>query len=144
MNIIYKENALTEDVYNRLRCSVGWPVLPNNQVKIALGNGLYSVVAENNGSAVGMGRLVGDGAIYWYIQDMAIKPAYQGNGIGRSIVNMLMDYIQKHRIPDAQVTVGLMAAKGKDKFYVKHGFIVRPNETFGPGMITYITDNKEN
>ena len=57
---------------------------------------------------------------------------------------MLMDYIQKHRIPEAQVTVGLLAAKGKEGFYAKHGFIVRPNETFGPGMITYIKNYREN
>ena len=29
-------------------------------------------------------------------------------------------------------------AKGREKFYKKHGFIARPTESVGPGMIQYI------
>ena len=29
-------------------------------------------------------------------------------------------------------------AKGREKFYKKHGFIARPTESLGPGMIQYI------
>ena len=31
-----------------------------------------------------------------------------------------------------------MCAKGREKFYKKHGFIARPTESLGPGMIQYI------
>jgi hypothetical protein len=33
--------------------------------------------------------------------------------------------------------VGLFAAKGKEPFYERFGFIGRPNETLGKGMIHF-------
>ncbi|MCR5501527.1 MAG: GNAT family N-acetyltransferase [Lachnospiraceae bacterium] len=30
---------------------------------------------------VGMGRLVGDGVMYWYLQEIVVLPEYQGRGI---------------------------------------------------------------
>ena len=33
--------------------------------------------------------------------------------------------------------VGLFAAKGKEGFYEKYGFMKRPNETYGNGMCTF-------
>jgi len=31
-----------------------------------------------------------------------------------------------------------MCAKGREKFYQKHGFIARPTDELGPGMIQYL------
>jgi hypothetical protein len=32
-----------------------------------------------------------------------------------------------------------MCAKGREEFYLKHGFMARPTDALGPGMITYIS-----
>ena len=37
-------------------------------------------------------RLVGDGAMYWYLQEIIILPQFQRKGIGTMIVNHLVDY----------------------------------------------------
>ena len=37
-----------------------------------------------------------------------------------------------------RIMVSLKAAKGKESFYKKFGFIERPNEDFGPGMHQWI------
>jgi GNAT superfamily N-acetyltransferase len=138
MEITYRENALTVEMFNMLKCSIGRSELPKQQVQMAIDKGFCTIIAEHDGDVVGMGRLVGDGAMYFYIQDMAIKPEYQREGIGRAIVIKLMNYIREHCSLESQVTVGLMAAKGKEGFYAKLGFITRPNEIYGPGMIAYI------
>ena len=39
---------------------------------------------------------------------------------------------------NTRVTVGLMAAKGKEEFYQKLGFRSRPNENEGDGMMINI------
>jgi hypothetical protein len=44
----------------------------------------------------------------------------------------VMDYIEKHANNNS--VIGLMSAKGKEKFYEKFGFINRPNENLGSGM----------
>lgn len=92
-----------------------------------------------NGEIVGMGRLVGDGARIFYIQDVFIKPEYQRKGIGKLIVEKLIKYIKSNGIKDSNIMVGLMAAKDKEEFYQKLGFRIRPNEKEGNGMMINIT-----
>ena len=72
-----------------------------------------------------MGRLVGDGAMYWYLQEIVVLPEYQGKGIGKSIVNRLIEYIKSTAILGTIIDVGLTAVKGKEPFYEKFGFSIR-------------------
>ena len=85
-----------------------------------------------------MGRLVGDGARVFYIQDVFIKPEYQRRGIGKLIVAKLLEYIKSNGVVNSNIMVGLMAAKGKEEFYQKFGFRIRPNEKEGNGMMINI------
>lgn len=55
------------------------------------------------------------------------------------MIENLFQYM-KATIPKGyQVMISIVAAKGKDKFYEKFGFVTRPNETFGPGMHLWMT-----
>lgn len=63
---------------------------------------------------VGMGRLVGDGVMYWYLQEIIVMPQFQGQGIGTRIVNRLLDYIKENTTPGTFVSVVLTAATGKE------------------------------
>lgn len=134
-NIQYKENVLKPEDFIRLRTTVGFFETPIEQTKKALDNGLYNIVAICNDMVVGMGRLVGDGMMYWYIQDVAVLPEYQGQGIGKTIVKKLMDYAEKNSIPGTRTTIGLSAAKGKESFYEILGFERRPSDYAGAGMM---------
>ncbi|MDE7133011.1 MAG: GNAT family N-acetyltransferase, partial [Lachnospiraceae bacterium] len=98
---------------------------PLHQVEMALKNGLFNVSAICDGKVVGMGRLVGDGAMYWYLQEIVVLPEYQGKGIGKSIVNRLIEYIKSTAIPGTIIDVGLTAVKGKEPFYEQFGFSIR-------------------
>ncbi|MEG2290337.1 MAG: GNAT family N-acetyltransferase [Clostridium sp.] len=138
MNIRFYTNKLTADEFNGLRESVGWGGILKIQVEKALECDLYDVVAMDDDAIVGMGRLVGDGSMYWYIQDVIVLPTYQGNGIGKTIVKMLNDYVYSNTIENTTTTVALMAAKGKEDFYKKFEFIERPTEVLGAGMIRKI------
>lgn len=116
------ENELSAEDFVRLKMSAGFLERPLDVVEKALKNGLYNVVAKHNGEVIGMGRLVGDGVMYWYLQEIVVLPDYQGQGIGKSIVKNLLDYITKHTDPGNFTSVGLTAAPGKEPFYEKLGF----------------------
>ena len=60
----YAENVLSYEMYRNLRNSVGWLNFSENQAKKALENSLYTISAVEDGRAVGMGRLIGDGLYY--------------------------------------------------------------------------------
>ena len=116
------DNVLTAEDFIRLKVATGFMNRPLDQVAKALENGLFNVSAVHNGEVIGMGRLVGDGAMYWYLQEIIVLPEYQGKGIGKSIVNRLIDHVKSTAMPGTGVEVGLTAVKGKEPFYEKLGF----------------------
>ena len=135
MKIQYVQNKLTADEFLMLRKSVGMHEKTFAQAQKALKNGLFSISAMHDNNIIGMGRLVGDGSMYWYIQDVAVLPEYQVKGIGKEIVLRLLEFIRANSQPGTVTTIGLMAAKGKEGFYSKLGFRSRPNENEDPGMV---------
>jgi Acetyltransferases len=64
---------------------------------------------------IGFGRAISDGAYQAAIYDIAIVPEYQGKGIGRLIVNNIIESLPKCNFI-------LYAAIGKEKFYEKLNF----------------------
>ncbi|SDA76481.1 Acetyltransferase (GNAT) domain-containing protein [Lachnospiraceae bacterium G11] len=132
MNIILDEieiveNVLTPEDFVRLRTATGFTDIPLPHATRALKNGLVNVSALCDGELVGMGRLVGDGAMYWYLQEIIVLPEYQGQGIGRKIVNYLVEYVILHSSTGKFTTIGGVSAKGKEGFYQKMGFEIIPN-----------------
>ena len=116
------DNQLKAEDFIRLKVSAGFRERPAELVVRALKNNLYDVVAVTDGEVIGMGRLVGDGVMYWYLQEIVVLPEYQGRGIGTAIVNRLLDYITEHTEEGNFTSVGLTAAEGKEGFYERFGF----------------------
>lgn len=127
---ITKTDLLTVQEYQSLRSTTSWKSLPDHLVQRALGNDLYSVSVYKEDVILGMGRVVGDGAIYFYIQDVIVRPEYQGMGIGRLIMRNIEHYL-KERF-ETYAFVGLMAAENSQGFYQKLGYHKRKNDS--PGM----------
>lgn len=116
------ENQLSAEDFLRLKLATGFRNRPITQVEQALENDLLDVVAVANNEVIGMGRLVGDGVMYWYLQEIIVLPEYQGKGIGTSIVNHLLEYIKNNTSEGDFTCVGLTAAEGKETFYERFGF----------------------
>ena len=118
------------DDYRRLRRAVGWEDLDAGTAASGLANALYSLTVVHRGETVGCGRVVGDGAIYFYIQDVIVQPELQGRGLGRGIMDRVMAFIRSRARHNS--FIGLMAAAGVAPFYVRYGFKERPADR--PGM----------
>ena len=116
-------NNVGVDTYLELRKAVNFKPLSRTQAKKALD---------------GMGRLVGDGAVICYIQDLMIHPDYQHYGIGSAIIEDLIEYVENLCEEGTEIMLDLMCAIGREPFYHKHEFISRPTDKLGPGMIRYI------
>ena len=132
------ENNRDTDVYLSLRKAVNWKELSREQAEKALKNSLYVLTAYEDNEPIGMGRVVGDGAVICYVQDLIVIPEKQSDGIGGMILNRLKEFVAKEGIPGTTMMFDLMCAKGRENFYEKHGFIARPTEDLGPGMIQYM------
>ena len=137
MQIIYKEHTPTPEDFNKLTEAVDWGTRENKIIEEALKNTLYSLCVYDENKLIGYGRIIGDKTIFLYIQDIMVIPEYQGKKIGTGIMNKLIEKINEYKKVNPEIRTYLGASKGKESFYEKFGFISRPNEDLGAGMILY-------
>lgn len=134
-----EERPIETAEYLFLRGSTNWSEVSPGQVKRALSGDLYSVCALMDSQPVGMARVIGDGAIYFYVQDLIVLPDHQKKGLGRLLMEHVEHYLKNHAPKGA--FVGLMAARDTESFYMKFGYQVRPENR--PGMFKYINMSKK-
>lgn len=134
-NFRLKLASPTVDEFLVLRAKVGWQGIALNLAESSLLNSLFHVVIYDKQQLVGMGRVVGDGAMYFYIQDVVVDPAYQGLGLGAALMEQIENYLSD--TVNKGATVGLLAAKDKEVFYARYGYLARPNASLGHGMCKF-------
>ena len=84
---------------------------------------------------IAMGRVVGDGALFFYIQDLVVLSDYQGQALGGVLMQNIEDYLQTTAQKGA--TIGLLAVKGKENFYSRFGYVTRAGNNLGFGMCKF-------
>lgn len=137
MSMIYDSILLVKD-YNNLRESAGWCVLPEKQVQKGLDRSDYVIAAKEDEKTIGMARVFSDSGCVFFISDVVVLPEYQGKGIGKTMIQSIMTYINNQLEGGDIANVALMAAIGKEEFYEKFGFEVRPNDHHGAGLSQWI------
>lgn len=135
MSIKYIERIPTVDEFNTLTDAVGWGIRDDKIVEVALENTLFSLCAYDDDKLIGYGRIIGDKTIFLYIHDVMVIPEYQGKGIGKGIMRELLNQIDRYKEVNPNIRTYLGASKGKEAFYEKFGFVSRPNESLGAGMV---------
>lgn len=131
-------NELSPDLYLCLYRSVGWDAPGLDQIEKALEGSLATFCACDGDMPVGMARLIGDGGMSFYIKDFAVLPDYQGQGVGRALMNAMESWIEKQLQPGWAVSLELISSKGREAFYEKFGFEQRPNDWDGAGMMKMV------
>ena len=138
MNISYV-NTITVPDYSNLRASAGWGAIAEKQAQAGIDNCTCLVAARIDGKTVGMARLISDGGYIAFIADVIVLPEFQKQGIGKAMMNRIMEHINSNMQIGDSIYIGLMASKGKEDFYKQFGFEVRPNDTRGAGMTLWIS-----
>ncbi|MDO4762112.1 MAG: GNAT family N-acetyltransferase [Corynebacterium sp.] len=89
MDITIRDNYLpTKEEAVTLYNSVGWQVYTRNpdQLMRALEGSRFVVCAYHCDELVGLARIVGDGEVIAYLQDILVKPELHHQGIGRILM----------------------------------------------------------
>ena len=115
----YEDRLATVAEFGELFDSVGWPRYEAPSSAAALDGSLFGTVAMDEGEVVAMGRVVGDGGKFFYIQDLIVRPEYQGRGIGRQIVRRLTSMIEK-KAPGSAF-IGVFATPEAIPLYTRMG-----------------------
>lgn len=142
------EGLPTPQVYHDLRKIVGMTPPPLEAVPKALENSFVGILAyETRNMAdeatpspgqvpVAMGRLLGDKSLFLLLCDVAVHPEHQRQGLGKRIMQALVDYVDAHA---PQAYVSLVAEPAAQKLYPQYGFKdVQPSI----GMYRMLRDRK--
>ena len=136
------ENTLSAATFIDLYASVGWtPPLPE-QVETALRHSAFTVYVSKGDQPIGMGRVIGDGAISYFVKDVAVRPDYQGRGVGRLMMNAILDYIRAAVPAGYHISLELISSEGMEPFYEAFGFGQKPGDGMGHGMIALVIGEK--
>ena len=119
-----------------LREKTGWKGADIETVELSLVNSLFFVGIYTKSELIGMGRVVGDGAMYFYIQDVVVADEHQHQGVGGTIMAHIENYLKDAAKTGA--TIGLLASVGKEDFYSHFGYQKRPNTYMGHGMCKFV------
>lgn len=125
---------ITAEEYMSLRKMVGWVQFPLEEAQICIDNAYMVLCVRDDDKTIGVVRLLWDGGYIAFLSDVIVDPEYQGQGIGRKLVESCIERLKKDMKPGYKVKLTLNSAKGKEPFYEKFGFRVRPNEDAGPAM----------
>ena len=79
--------------------SVGWTAYTSKLALMAqlLPNSLFYRVARYKNKLVGLIRVVGDGLSIVYVQDLLVHPDYQGYGLGKALLNHILEKYKEVR-----------------------------------------------
>lgn len=130
MNWDLRDEAPTPEAFKALYATTGWGSgdRPLTDFETALSGSWASVAVHAGGQLVGFGRVISDGCLHAYVNEMIVHPEWQGRGIGQALLHRLLARCAAAGIRDIQ----LFAARGKRAFYERQGFAARPGDA--PGM----------
>ncbi|MCT2557988.1 GNAT family N-acetyltransferase [Tsuneonella sp. YG55] len=106
--------------YLRLRVVAGLSPFSEEAARAGLPGTVAGVVVRHGLSAVGMGRVIGDGGLFFQVCDIAVDPAHQGRGIGKVIVSLLLEALAARL--SAPAYVSLIADGEANRLYAQFGF----------------------
>ena len=133
-NVSFK--SPTPEAFIHLRSKIGWGETAFEMAKKSIECSLFHVTIYFRSQLVAMGRVVGDGAMYFYVQDVIVDPEHQGQGLGKEVMESIESFLTINAKKGS--TIGLLAAQGKEDFYKAWGYLDRTGAPLGRGMCKFI------
>jgi GNAT superfamily N-acetyltransferase len=129
--ISYIGRSIMPQEFMHIREELGLPAVSFPVAARALRDDLFNVIVLLDGETpVACGRVIGDGALTFFVHDVLVVPQMQRRGIGSKVVEIMLGQLATMAAPGA--FVGLIAAPGTEAFFARHGFAARPADA--PGM----------
>lgn len=115
INITYDKDNIDWQAVNNVIIKAGLSSSDTEKCKRSFIGSQVAVFAFDNEKLVGVSRAISDGVKQAAIYDVAILPEYQGLGIGRLLIEGILN-----KLPDCSFI--LFSNIGKESFYEKFGF----------------------
>lgn len=127
--VTVKVETPTPEQHQALRVKAGMPRRSDRGTVKGLQNTLFGICLYLDDEIVGMGRVVGDGGMVFHLVDIVVDPECQGLGLGKLIMEHLMNWILQEA--DETAIISLIADIPADGLYRQFGFDYSRPESVG-------------
>jgi len=119
-NLIFKINPDLSQIDWVYICElfdkVNWRTRLPEEIEKAFSASTWTLFVYKEEQLIAFGRTIDDGRYYAMLGDIVVDPDFQGNGLGKKIVNTLNGQLENYHF------VTLTAAPGKESFYKSLGW----------------------
>ena len=107
--------SLQQEELGKLLLSAANSCYSASELESIISKSTAYITARDSGRLVGFCRLLSDGAVIAYINNMAVRPEYQQQGIGKAMLDRLVESAGK-------VKSIYLYSDTADLFYLNNGF----------------------
>ena len=118
--------------YIELRTTMGWGSIDEEIANRTIEAAAFTVCLRRQDRLVGIARVMGDGAMYFFLADLIVDPEFRGSRYGDRLMQAVTSYFDRSAMPGATIT--LVPLNGQETFYEKFGFVRCPSGPFGTAM----------
>jgi len=130
--VILSDSLPTATEYIDLRTRMGWGSIDEETANRTIEAAAFTVCLRRRDQCVGVARVMGDGAMYFFLADLIVAPEFRGSGYGDRLMYAVTSYFDRSARPGATIT--LVPLNGHEPFYEKFGFVRCPSGPFGTAM----------
>jgi GNAT superfamily N-acetyltransferase len=130
--VIVSECLPTVSEYIGVRTTMGWGRIDEEAANRTIQAAAFTVCLRRQDRLVGIARVMGDGAMYFFLADLIVDPEFRGSGYGDRLMHAVTSYFDRSAMPGATIT--LVPLNGWETFYEKFGFVRCPSGPFGTAM----------
>ena len=118
--------------YRQLRVLAGLSPKSAEAAERGLPNTVFGVSVLDGEQLVAMGRIIGDGGCFLQVVDIAVVPAWQGQGVGKAVMGLLCEWLDAHAVG---AYVSLIADGQAHRLYAQFGFAATAPTSIGMAKV---------
>ena len=130
MHFLIKKDIKTSD-FVRIRRNLKWNEIPETLVEKAINGSMINISVYDNEECVGVGRIVGDGALKGMLTDIMVLNEFQGKGVGKLIVTSLIKELENMVNDGCCFQLEASPTANNREFYIKCGLKYKPQNQDG-------------
>jgi predicted GNAT family N-acyltransferase len=97
-----------------LRTKAGWGAVDEETANATIKAAAHTICLRQRGRLVGVARVMGDGALFFFVADLIIAPELHGSGCGARLMRRVTAYFGRCAKPGA--TIALLPLRGREAF----------------------------
>ena len=130
MEYLVKKEIEVKD-FVRIREELKWNSIPANLVEKAINGSMINISVFDNNTCIGIGRIVGDGALKGMLTDIMVSPNYQKKGVGKLVVTSLIKELENMVKDGDCFQLEASPTASNREFYIKCGLKYKPENQDG-------------